>query len=65
MANYSYQSSSYSSGGNGGDAAFQQADANSDGRIDLNEFRNFLGKNDCQIRCSRHVLILRSIIFIS
>jgi hypothetical protein len=42
MANYSYQS--YSSGGGGGaDAAFNAADANSDGRVDLGEFRNFLG----------------------
>ena len=40
MASYSYQS--YSSGG-GADGAFQQADANSDGRVDLGEFRNFLG----------------------
>ena len=47
MANYSYQSASYSSGGGGGgnaDAVFQQADVNQDGRIDLGEFRNFLGK---------------------
>jgi hypothetical protein len=46
MANYSYQSSSYSSGGGGGDAeaAFQEADANRDGRLDINEFRNFLGE---------------------
>jgi hypothetical protein len=47
MANYSYESSSYSSGGGGGnvaEAAFQQADANSDGRVDINEFRNFLGE---------------------
>jgi Ca2+-binding EF-hand superfamily protein len=46
MANYSYQSSSYSSNGasGGADGAFQQADANQDGRIDLNEFRNFLGR---------------------
>ena len=48
MANYSYQSSSYSSGGGaggaGGDSAFQQADSNRDGRIDLGEFRNFLGR---------------------
>jgi hypothetical protein len=43
MANYSYQSSSQSSGG-GADAAFQQADANRDGRVDLGEFRSFLGK---------------------
>ncbi len=46
MANYSYESSSYSSGGGAGvaDAAFQQADANQDGRVDLGEFRNFVGK---------------------
>ncbi len=48
MANYSYESSSYSSGGGAGggvaEAAFQQADANSDGRVDLGEFRNFLGE---------------------
>jgi len=25
-------------------AAFQQADTNNDGRVDLNEFRNFVGK---------------------
>lgn len=45
MANYSYQSSSYSSGGGAAavDAAFDQADANHDGRIDFAEFRNFLG----------------------
>lgn len=44
MANYSYQSS-YSSGGGAGGAggAFQQADANNDGRVDLGEFRSFLG----------------------
>ena len=46
MANYSYQASSYSSGGGAGgaDAAFQQADSNRDGRVDIGEFRNFLGK---------------------
>lgn len=46
MANYSYESSSFSSGGSAGgaDAAFQQADANNDGRVDLSEFRNFVGK---------------------
>jgi hypothetical protein len=46
MANYGFQSSSYSSGGgaSGADAVFQQVDANSDGRVDLGEFRNFLGK---------------------
>lgn len=49
MANYSYESSSYSSssgGAAGGSAesAFNQADANNDGRVDLNEFRNFLGR---------------------
>ena len=45
MANYSYQSSSFSSGGGpGGDTAFQQADSNRDGRLDLGEFRNFLGR---------------------
>jgi Ca2+-binding EF-hand superfamily protein len=43
MANYSYQSSSFSSGG-GADSAFQQADANNDGRVDLGEFRNFVGQ---------------------
>ena len=54
MANYSYESSSYSSN-NGGfgvaDAAFQQADANRDGRLDINEFRNFLGKYLLVIQC--------------
>lgn len=45
MANYSYQQSSYSSGGGAGaDSAFSQADSNQDGRVDLNEFRNFIGK---------------------
>ena len=47
MANYSYESSSFSSssgGAGGADAAFQQADANQDGRVDLGEFRNFVGK---------------------
>jgi hypothetical protein len=46
MANYGFQSSSSSSGGgaSGADAIFQQVDANSDGRVDLGEFRNFLGK---------------------
>jgi hypothetical protein len=44
MANYSYQSSS-NFGGGGADVAFQQADANSDGRVDLGEFRSFLGQN--------------------
>ena len=43
MANYAYQSSSYSSGG-GADAAFNAADVNSDGRVDLGEFRNFVGR---------------------
>jgi hypothetical protein len=43
---YSYESSSYSSSGGAGgaDAAFQQADTNQDGRVDLGEFRNFVGK---------------------
>ena len=41
MANYSYQSSSFSSGG-GADAAFNAADANSDGRVDLGGCRSFL-----------------------
>ena len=41
MASYSYQSSS--SSGGGADGAFQQADANRDGRVDINEFRNYLG----------------------
>ena len=46
MANYSYQSS-YSSGGglDGADAAFNSADVNRDGRVDLGEFRSFLGKS--------------------
>ncbi|CAF3406455.1 unnamed protein product, partial [Rotaria socialis] len=43
MAGYSFQSSS--SSGGGADSAFQQADANGDGRVDINEFRNFLGQN--------------------
>ncbi|UJR33197.1 hypothetical protein I4U23_020652 [Adineta vaga] len=47
MANYQYQSSSYSSNGGAGgaDATFQQADTNRDGTLDINEFRNFLGQN--------------------
>lgn len=45
MSGYSYQSSSYSSGGGGGaDAAFNAADTNNDGRVDLGEFRSFIGK---------------------
>ena len=45
MSGY-YQSSSQSSGGGGAmDGAFQQADANRDGRVDLGEFRSFLGKS--------------------
>jgi len=43
MANYQY---AYSSGsGAVADAAFQDADLNQDGRVDLNEFRNFVGQN--------------------
>jgi hypothetical protein len=42
MANYSYQSSGYSSGV-GADAAFNAADTNSDGQLDLGEFSNFVG----------------------
>ncbi|CAF4997218.1 unnamed protein product, partial [Rotaria magnacalcarata] len=38
-----YQSSS--SSGGGADSAFQQADVNRDGRVDINEFGNFLGQN--------------------
>jgi len=53
MANYSsYESSSFSSGGgaNVADAAFNQADINSDGRVDLGEFRQFLGKSfNCNV----------------
>ena len=47
MANYSYESSSFSSGGGAASAndAFQQADINNDGRVDLDEFRSFLGKS--------------------
>ncbi|CAF4024582.1 unnamed protein product, partial [Rotaria magnacalcarata] len=42
----SFESSSFSSGGGGGaDSAFQQADVNGDGRVDINEFRNFLGQS--------------------
>ena len=49
MANYSYQSASYGSSGGGGasavaDSEFQQADSNSDGRLDIGEFRRFIGK---------------------
>ena len=48
MANYSYQSSSYGSSGGGAaavaDSEFQQADINSDGRLDIGEFRRFIGK---------------------
>ncbi|CAF4907095.1 unnamed protein product, partial [Rotaria magnacalcarata] len=40
MASYLYQSSS--SSGGGADSAFQQADVNRDGRVDINEFGNFL-----------------------
>jgi len=44
MANYSYQSGG--AGGAGGvEAAFNSADLNQDGRVDLGEFRNFLGKS--------------------
>jgi hypothetical protein len=48
MANYSYQSSNLSSGGGGSssvEAAFNAADANRDGRVDINEFRSFIGKS--------------------
>ena len=47
MANYSYQSASYGSSGGGtavADSEFQQADSNSDGRLDIGEFRRFIGK---------------------
>ncbi len=50
MANYSYESSSYSSGGGAGggaggaNALFNQADANSDGSVSFGEFSNFVGK---------------------
>ena len=57
MANFAYESSSFSSGGGAGgaDAAFQQADANNDGRVDLGEFRNFVGKS--LLSCSARILI--------
>ncbi|CAF5096558.1 unnamed protein product, partial [Rotaria socialis] len=31
-------------GGGGADSAFEQADANRDGHLDINEFRNFFGQ---------------------
>ncbi|CAF1233428.1 unnamed protein product [Adineta steineri] len=44
MANFSYQSSNGGYGG-GVDAAFQQADTDRDGRLNINEFRQFLGQS--------------------
>ncbi|CAF2123783.1 unnamed protein product, partial [Rotaria magnacalcarata] len=42
----SFESSSFSSGSTGGaNSAFQQVDANRDGRVDINEFGNFAGQN--------------------
>jgi hypothetical protein len=46
-SSYSYDAS-YSSGGAAGgtaDSVFNQVDANRDGRVDLGEFRNFVGQN--------------------
>jgi len=40
----SFSQSASSSFGNPADAAFNSADINRDGRVDLNEFRSFIGK---------------------
>jgi hypothetical protein len=45
MTNYSFQSSSFGSGGGGAaENIFEQADVNHDGRLDLGEFRSLIGK---------------------